>query len=157
MATLKDAAVRDRLVQRLQYLEPASIRRWGKMTSHEAICHLNDAFIGVLGDKHISPAPGWLQNTTLWRNIAKFFGLRSPIPWPHNLPSRPEVAQDGSGTPPVASQRDRRALIETIDRFRASEVQLRTCAHPIFGPLTFDEWQRWGYLHIDHHLRQFGA
>jgi hypothetical protein len=29
--------------------------------------------------------------------------------------------------------------------------------HPIFGELTDSERMRWGYLHMDHHLRQFGA
>ena len=26
-----------------------------------------------------------------------------------------------------------------------------------FGPLTDAEWMRWGYLHMDHHLRQFST
>ena len=30
-------------------------------------------------------------------------------------------------------------------------------AHPIFGRMSEAEWLRWGYLHTDHHLRQFGA
>jgi hypothetical protein len=29
--------------------------------------------------------------------------------------------------------------------------------HPIFGELTEREWMRWGYLHTDHHFRQFGV
>ena len=28
--------------------------------------------------------------------------------------------------------------------------------HPIFLDLTQTQWMRWGYLHADHHLRQFG-
>jgi hypothetical protein len=30
-------------------------------------------------------------------------------------------------------------------------------AHPIFGRMSRAAWLRWGYLHADHHLRQFGA
>jgi hypothetical protein len=30
-------------------------------------------------------------------------------------------------------------------------------AHPIFGRLSDAAWMRWGYLHLDHHLRQFGG
>jgi len=30
-------------------------------------------------------------------------------------------------------------------------------AHPLFGRLTTAEWGRWGYRHMDHHLRQFGV
>ena len=27
----------------------------------------------------------------------------------------------------------------------------------IFGAMTTERWKRWGYLHMDHHLRQFGV
>jgi hypothetical protein len=26
----------------------------------------------------------------------------------------------------------------------------------MFGPMSERDWMRWGYLHADHHLRQFG-
>ncbi len=29
-------------------------------------------------------------------------------------------------------------------------------SHPMFGPMMETDWMRWGYLHADHHLRQFG-
>ena len=29
--------------------------------------------------------------------------------------------------------------------------------HPIFGRMSDGDWLRWGYLHMEHHLRQFGA
>jgi hypothetical protein len=27
--------------------------------------------------------------------------------------------------------------------------------HPFFGSMQHADWMRWGYLHADHHLRQF--
>ena len=30
-------------------------------------------------------------------------------------------------------------------------------AHPFFGAMSSSAWLRWGYLHMDHHLRQFGV
>jgi hypothetical protein len=29
--------------------------------------------------------------------------------------------------------------------------------HPLLGTMSNAAWLRWGYLHVDHHLRQFGA
>jgi hypothetical protein len=29
--------------------------------------------------------------------------------------------------------------------------------HPILGRLSRGQWMRWGYRHMDHHLRQFGV
>jgi hypothetical protein len=28
--------------------------------------------------------------------------------------------------------------------------------HPMFKEMSEKDWMRWGYLHTDHHLRQFG-
>ena len=36
-------------------------------------------------------------------------------------------------------------------------ARLHVARHPLFGPLTDAAWLRWAYLHMDHHLRQFGA
>jgi hypothetical protein len=45
-----------------------------------------------------------------------------------------------------------RDLAEIRDRLR----NLRERPHYMFGPLSESEWARWAYLHMDHHLRQFG-
>jgi hypothetical protein len=34
--------------------------------------------------------------------------------------------------------------------------EFRWPAHPIFGKMSETDWMRWAYLHVDHHLRQFG-
>jgi hypothetical protein len=46
------------------------------------------------------------------------------------------------------------ALIAACDRFLAARAELARRPHFLFGRLS--EWARWGYLHMDHHLRQFG-
>jgi hypothetical protein len=33
---------------------------------------------------------------------------------------------------------------------------LKATQHPMFGRLTTNEWNVWGFRHADHHLRQFG-
>ena len=48
------------------------------------------------------------------------------------------------------------ALGATMHRFTARH-DFSSAVHPLFGPLTEPEWKRWGYLHADHHLRQFHA
>ena len=155
MVTLREQSVYESILLRIRFLEARSVRRWGKMSAPEMICHLTDSFRGVLGEKHISPAPG-IQQFPPYRLLMKWAGLHSPVPWPHGVPSRPEVEQGKGGTPPGDFEKDRRELISAIDRFRASEELLGAMSHPIFGRMSFEEWLRWGYLHADHHLRQFG-
>lgn len=63
----------------------------------------------------------------------------------------------------LANTEDAARLVERLrcvgpdsSRFivRARDGRIR---HSIFGPMTSAEWLRWGHLHLDHHLRQFGA
>jgi hypothetical protein len=145
-----DATLRS-LVARLQSLSPSSPRQWGKMTSHQMICHLSDAFLLPLGERNASMATGLFQRT-----VMKWGGLWVPIPWPKGLATRPEMAQDQGGTPPVEFENDRARLVKITHRFAAS-TEFTSTPHPIFGQMTTREWKRWGYLHADHHLRQFNG
>jgi hypothetical protein len=41
---------------RLRRLRVDSSRQWGRMTAHQMICHLNDSYRAVAGDRTVSPA-----------------------------------------------------------------------------------------------------
>jgi hypothetical protein len=64
--------------------------------------------------------------------------------------------QFAGGTAPSDFENDRNLLIELIERFTNSKRDFEWSPHPIFGNMPDTEWFRWGYLHTDHHLRQFG-
>jgi DinB superfamily len=118
------------------------------MSPHQTVCHLYDSYRAALGEKYVSSASGFLQ-----RRFIKPMALWSPIKWPRDVPTRPEVQQGAGGTVPVEFEHDRALLLKTLARFREGSLLI---AHPTFGPMTVGEWMRWGYLHADHHLRQFG-
>lgn len=149
MSTLADPAVRDACLQRLARLNSATARRWGRMTAHQMVCHLTDSFDVAAGTKHASPASGALQRT-----FVKWVALRSPLPWPHGVPTRPELEQGTGGTPPSEWETDRTALRNRIVEFANRQ---KFAEHPVFGAMSAPEWFIWGYRHVDHHLRQFGA
>ena len=44
MSTLANLQARDALLARLRVLRPDSPRHWGRMTPHQMVCHLTDAF-----------------------------------------------------------------------------------------------------------------
>ena len=148
--TLHDPAAQKEILERLDRVTPESPRLWGRMTASQMICHLTDSFRGVLGDFPVSTGPGPLPGP-----ILKFVALRMPIQWPHNVQTRPEVDQEIRGTRPAEFAADVAALKSTLHRF-VSNPQAIGPRHPIFGPMSEFEWMRWGYLHMDHHLRQFG-
>jgi len=138
------------ILERLREVLPDSQRRWGKMTSHQMICHLSDSFRLSLGER----SAGSVENF-LTRSALKWVALYSPLPWVRGVPTRPEMDQQAGGTKPVEFERDKRELEILIERFIERPEGFESARHPFFGKMTEFEWMRWGYLHCDHHLRQF--
>lgn len=152
MKSLSNSQDKAEIIMRLRKLQPTSQRSWGKMNAHQAICHLSDAFKSRFGEKVSSPADTWLTRT-----VMKWIALQSPLPWPHGVKTRPEMDQEIGGTPPLEFEIDRQQLELLIERFCQRSKDTSFHPHPHFGRMTETEWLRWGYLHCNHHLRQFGV
>jgi len=138
---------------RLKTIRPDSPRQWGQMSSHQMICHLSDAFRVAIGEK-----PTRLTRTLINQTVIKWIARRAPLQWPKGFQTPPEVDQQGEVcTRPIDFEQDVSQLLALIERFTAPQRDFSFQPHPIFGRLSDQEWFRWGYLHLDHHLRQFGA
>lgn len=87
------------------------------------------------------------------RTFVRYVALHSSLMWPQGVRTLPEVDQEFGGTRPVDWTSDHVALLGMLDKFSPREG----LPHPLFGPLTAHEWSVWGFRHVDHHLRQFGA
>src|SRR5258706_4054793 len=149
--SLGDSKERAAVVSRLQTLAPESTRQWGRMTPHQAICHLSDSFRSMM-----NPVPITSRSNVFSRTFMRWIALHSGVPWPHGVKTMPEVDQEICGTRPVEFERDRRELQALIEQF-AQRTDVTLQPHPMLSRLSTDEWQRLSYVHIDHHLRQFGA
>ncbi len=152
MKTLQDVSCVNEVVERLGNMQPGARALWGRMSAHQMLCHLSDSFRLALGERSASPADGLLQRT-----VVKWFALYIPLHWPKGVPARPEMVQGSGGTRPVEFGQDKSDLIAAIQRFSAPGMRFDRVRHPMFGAMKNSEWLRWGYLHSDHHLRQFGA
>lgn len=127
------------------------------MTAPRMICHLADSFRVTIGEKRWTTArisvtpiavPGW---------FVKWVALDLPLAWPRGVQTRPEVDSELGGTAPKDFEADAGELRRLLDRFTRQPRDFEWQPHPIFGPMRDADWMRWGYLHLDHHLRQFGA
>jgi len=152
MKTLSNPECRQEALARLATIRPDTPRLWGKMSASQMICHVSDAFLGVMGDKHIELPRGF----NLWP-LMKGFVLYAPFKWPQGVATRPEMDQQLGGTPPSEFDADMRTLLAAIDKFTAQPRAFQFQPHPMFREMSEKDWMRWGYLHTDHHLRQFGA
>ena len=149
MKNLADPSIQKEIRQRLNAVLPQSQRRWGRMSANQMICHLADSFRRTLGEKDASSLPP--------RKLLKWAALWLPIPWPHDIKTRPEMDQEIGGTPPVGFESDRKELLNLMDRFTCESPAPTFEPHPMFGQMSRKELMRWAYLHMNHHLRQFGA
>jgi hypothetical protein len=86
--------------------------------------------------------------------IYKWLALNFPRKWPTGVPTPAAMDQQIGGTPPDDFAADRATLLAKLEQFAHSSGPWSP--HPMFGAMTTAEWMRWGYLHTDHHLRQFG-
>ena len=150
MPTLAHNRDKEELLRRIRTLRPDSVRQWGRMSVHQMVCHCCDAFRMAGGEKPTNDVSNFARRT-----VVKWIALHLPLRWPQGIQTVSEVDQYAGGTKPVEFYADVAELETFVERFGAHRGTWP--AHPIFGRLSQAEWQRWGYLHVDHHLRQFGA
>jgi hypothetical protein len=146
MSSLLNVSDREAMTARLHQLTPDALRQWGRMTAHEAVCHMSDQLRVGLGDLSAGGKPGLLART-----LGKWVVLHLPLPTPRGriqtVPAMQTARPTGWGT-------DLAACAELIQRVGAGYA---SGGHPVFGQMTPAEWGILAYKHLDHHLRQFGV
>jgi hypothetical protein len=152
MKTLVRAADKDELLHRLHRLRPDSVRRWGRMSAHQMVCHLNDSLLMATGQRAASPAISLPSRT-----LVKWIALYLPVHWPVGIMTRPEIDQEAGGTRPGDFAADVARQQTLLNAVSVRDGSVRWSVHPIFGRMSERAWLRWAYVHTDHHLRQFGA
>ena len=148
MRTLLDPQDLDRLVTRIRRLTPDASARWGRLTAPRMVVHLADQLRQALGEIQVRP-----RRTVLhWPVIRPLVMYR--LPWHRGrIKGSPEIFQ----TPPSIWSADIATLEGLLARFVNEASRGHWPDHPLFGPMTRDDWGRFSYRHFDHHLRQFGV
>jgi hypothetical protein len=152
MKTLGRQRDKAEILRRLREVRPESVRRWGRMSAHQMVCHLSDSLRMAMGQRPVTSATSLLRRT-----ILKWIVLYLHLPWPAGIPTSPEIDQELGGTTPVDFAADVAQLEALLELVAAQTTSFDWQAHPTFGRMSHAAWFRWGYLHMDHHLRQFGA
>lgn len=140
------------LIDRINKLMPESQKHWGKMNVNQMLCHVSDQIkmaTGLIQTKYIG--------NFLLQTIAKWLILAG-MPTPKGkIRTVNELNQEKEGSQPVGFPDDLNHLIKTINAFENQYPTEIKNIHPAFGPMTVKQWGRLVYLHLDHHLRQFGV
>lgn len=147
MSSFASSEVKSAVRKRIEGLTADTPRLWGRMTSHQTVCHLTDGYRMLAGDRHPKRADNFIS-----RSVVRFVALHTTMAWPKGVKTVSEADQEQGGTKPTEWDRDVAELLRRVDEFQARDGH----PHPIFGPLNENEWNVWGFRHADHHLRQFG-
>jgi hypothetical protein len=79
--------------------------------------------------------------------------LTAGMRFPRNVWTLPEFRQ----TAPEVFDHDHAQLRECLQEFHQRRDRAEWPRNPAFGNLTRAQWGRLAWLHVDHHLRQFGV
>jgi hypothetical protein len=154
MKNLLDASCREAVLARLDRLAPDTPALWGRMDVNQMVCHVTDPLRLALGD-----LPARDVSNPIRRTLLKWAVLGGMPPPKGKIATFPEIDQvAGGGTPPTSLAADVEALRRELARFVDRAASGGALApSPAFGRLSGRAYGRLQYVHMDHHLRQFGV
>ena len=139
----------DELIARIDKLQPATQRQWGKMDVAQMMAHCSAALDMASGQ--INP-PRVLIGRLIGRLVKPIYTNEKPLS--RNSPTDKTLLVSDQRE----FQRERERLILCLRQFHeGGESRCTRHPHPFFGALNPEEWSRGMYKHMDHHLRQFGV
>ena len=139
-------------MDRLRLLRATDGPRWGDMYAGAMVRHLVESHEMAMKSLKVKrPAVSLIRGPH-----GRWLALHLPLTWAKNIPTLPEIdiMQRSNYTIEFAAEHPR--LLKLVEAFCACEDGDLLREHPMLGRFSRQDWMRWGYLHADHHLRQFG-
>lgn len=147
MKSLWQEETRRELMARARRLTPAHRAQWGQFTVDRMLAHMVDAFRMGMGEIEVRPRKIPVIGTWPFNVLfIRFVGM------PKNAPTVREIIE----RPPMSIDAELRELEAAMQRFASQQARTDWPRHPAFGKLSRRSWGVLGYVHADHHLRQFG-
>ncbi len=134
-------------LERIDRLTEKSQRRWGKMTVGQMAWHCQVPLNIAIKNK-----PNNAKGNLLLRLFFKK-SLYNDRPWIKNLPT----VGPAKARAPKNFEEEREKLRQMVTEVHGLKDRKTWNPHPVFGPLTQEQWGKLQYKHLDHHLRQFGV
>lgn len=151
MKSLLNSLFNTEILERIEKIRTDDAALWGEMSAHQMLVHCTDQLRMSFGE--ISSAyRGTLMSSTLVK-ILVLLGI--PIP-KGKIKTTDELKQGVGGSQLTSFGEDKKILTELVTNFDSKYGARGFRKHPSFGDLNKHQWGRLAYLHLDHHLKQFG-
>lgn len=145
---LNDSSKEEMIIRILQ-LKEDSERQWGKMHVTEMFHHINASMKLILAARSKPANPSvrkWFYKLIFFHALKKF---------PKNKPTRKDLDVVGSQLETNSFEEERSELLRLVNQTQREKNMVVN--HPYFGMLNNEECGKFLWLHLDHHLRQFGV
>lgn len=136
------------IINRVKKLNEVSTGKWGNLSLNGMLCHCKIVNLAILEGKAADKTPSLKQR--LIKTMILYVIQRIP----KGIKTSREYLQEEQKDTQFETERNN--VINTISRIAGCKDSLAS-AHPFFGKLDTEEWGRFAWLHMDHHLRQFGV
>ncbi|WP_432671621.1 DUF1569 domain-containing protein [Flavobacterium sp. SM2513] len=150
MEDIFDKSISEKIIGRINVLNPSSESKWGKMTVDQMLAHCNVTYELVYDDKH--PKPNGLKKWLLKVFVKNM--VVSEKPYPKNGRTAPEFLVTNEKN--FKDEKDRLIFYVIKTQELGSNYFDNKESHS-FGILTKTEWNNLFYKHLNHHLMQFGV
>jgi len=149
MRTIFDDDARRELTGRLSLLTVGNRPLWGKMEPAQMVkhCRLWEEMIHE-NKLYRRPLIGRLIGPLILKNVLKSPEFRK------NSPTIPEMLVTDTD---IDLDDERHKLIALVNGYPGYNQPDNSFIHPFFGKMTREQIGKMAYLHLDHHLKQFGV
>lgn len=147
---LFNEGVKNEIIERSNKVTELSTRLWGSMQPAEMLRHCSEALLLTL------TTPKKMKRSTARQRILKFLMLNfiSKFPMKAKAPRSLDVMRNPAQE--LNLEKEKKRFAENINRFYNHQASI-IVTHPYFGNMNKKQWGILTWMHMDHHLRQFGV
>jgi hypothetical protein len=135
------------MIARIANLKPESQATWGKMNATQMCKHTNAAILVAFGEKYI-------KVNLLFRFLGRM--MKNKV-FNSDFKKNSPTAKEFIFTDQYDFESARDELIKNYSRFAQGQTSITISNHPFWGELSFEDWNKLMWNHVDHHLRQFNV
>ncbi len=147
MNSIFDKVSNETIIARINKLSPESQAVWGKMSVDQMLKHTNEAIIVAFGENEV-------KVNFIFRILGRM--MKSKI-FNSEFKKNSPTAKEFIFTDKYDFESSKNELIKNFSRFTEGHQSIKITHHPFWGKMTFEDWNKLMWNHIDHHLRQFGV
>jgi hypothetical protein len=135
------------IIARINTLTTESKALWGKMTVDQMCKHCTSAINVAFGKQDV-------KVNFLIRFLGKM--LKDKV-FNSEFKKNSPTAKEFVFTNQYDLEISKKEFVESFSLFAQGHQAIKVIDHPFWGKMTYEDWDKLMWRHVDHHLKQFGV